>query len=178
MNKKDLRKKYIAVRRKIAEKNSKEKIIIDKVLNLKQYKSAKKVGLYCAYNGEVNIDEIIKLSLDFNKIVAIPTVIDQHNMVFCRIKSLDELNKLNMYGIRETNTYDLVDNFDLIIVPGIVFDVNKNRIGYGKGYYDNYLRINKAYKLGVCFQEQIIDNICIDKSDIKLDKVITDKTEM
>lgn len=174
MNKMELRKKYIKIRKKITNRYNKEQSIINKITKLEKYQKSKVVGLYCAYNGEVNIDELIKHSLNVNKIVAVPVIIDEHNMVFCKIKSLDELNNYNTYGIRETSLKNIITDIDLIIVPGICFDVKKNRIGYGKGYYDNYLRNSKSYNIGICFQEQLTNNIYNDDLDIKLDSIITD----
>ena len=64
--------------------------------------------------------------------------------------------------------------YDIIIVPGLAFDSENNRIGYGAGYYDNFLKNHlKSLKLGVAFPFQILDSVPVSDHDIKVDKVIT-----
>ena len=62
-----------------------------------------------------------------------------------------------------------------IIVPGLLFDKNNNRLGYGGGYYDRFLANNNIYKIGICFSNFLVDKIIIDKNDIKMDEVITER---
>ena len=71
------------------------------------------------------------------------------------------------------------NNNTIILVPGIVFDKNKNRIGYGGGYYDRYLQkyndiVMKT--IGLAYSLQIIDKIPAQKYDIPLDLIVTDET--
>ena len=175
MDKKTLRTKYIKLRKEIKDISLKEEQIINKIINDEKYILSKSIGIYCAYNGEVNLDKLITYSLSVNKTVAIPVIIDEHNMLFYKIESITELNTLNKYGIRETINNNIIDDLSLVIIPGICFDIHNNRIGYGKGYYDNYLRGKTCYKMGVCFDEQIVNDIETDNLDVKLDCVITDK---
>ena len=65
-------------------------------------------------------------------------------------------------------------DMDIIIVPGLGFDTNKNRVGYGGGYYDRFLRKhNESLKLAVAYPFQIQDNIPSDKYDVPVDIVVT-----
>ena len=68
------------------------------------------------------------------------------------------------------------EEIDLMILPGVCFDKNLNRIGFGKGYYDRYLEnSNSIYKIGICFKEQITKDILPhDTYDIRLDEIICD----
>jgi 5-formyltetrahydrofolate cyclo-ligase len=61
---------------------------------------------------------------------------------------------------------------DLILVPGIAFDGKGNRIGYGKGYYDQLLARHKAYTIGIGFREQKVDFLPNDPWDLKLDALL------
>ena len=65
---------------------------------------------------------------------------------------------------------------DLIIVPGLCFDKENNRLGYGKGYYDRILRENDAKSIAICFKEQILEDEILPTidSDVKVKKIITD----
>ena len=64
-------------------------------------------------------------------------------------------------------------DLDLIIVPGIAYDKEMNRLGRGKGYYDKLLIQCNAYKIGVCYDFQLIDKIPNEKHDVKMDMIIT-----
>lgn len=65
-----------------------------------------------------------------------------------------------------------LDRIDLLIIPGIAFDLNGNRLGRGKGYYDKILCHTKAYKLGVCFDFQMIPQVPMEEHDVKMDQVV------
>lgn len=62
----------------------------------------------------------------------------------------------------------------MIIVPGVAFDNNNNRLGRGKAYYDKLLKESKSYKVGVCFDFQLIEEVPVDEYDIKMDLIISE----
>ena len=134
---------------------------------------------------EVDTSLLIDGSLENGKIVALPRIMSGNEMTFYRIKSIAELKCTNILGIKEPN--DSVEyfvdksNIDLMIIPGVCFDKNKNRLGYGKGYYDRYLKeLDNVIKVGICFDEQLVKDeyISADEYDIKMDFVVTDKNEL
>ena len=182
MDKKELRRKYIELRKNILDKEYKSNLIINKVLEDIYFKKSKVIAIYVNTPYEVFTEELIKKSLNLNKIVAVPKVVDKTEMKFYGIKTLDDLVSINNFNIKEPieNVDNLVlpNQINLFIVPGICFDMNKNRIGYGGGYYDKYLiECPTSYKIGLAFNEQILYNAYIenDENDIKLDEIITDK---
>lgn len=67
------------------------------------------------------------------------------------------------------------DNIDVILVPGVAFDRQGNRLGRGKGYYDKILKQTAAYKLGICFDFQLLDTIPTEQHDVQMSKVICSK---
>ena len=80
------------------------------------------------------------------------------------------------YGIEEPTgaLFTDYDAIDFIVVPGVAFDRNGNRLGRGKGYYDRLLpRIPSAYKAGICFPFQIVEEVPAETFDIRMDEVIT-----
>lgn len=181
MNKKELRKQYLKLRKTIYDKELKSKEIINKIISLDKYKKAKIIALYNSHEDEVNTQDLIKYSLENNKIVALPRVINKTEMNFYKITSLDELER-GTFGICEPieKEDNLVqpNEIDLMIVPGICFDRNKNRIGFGGGYYDRYLSKRKdIFKIGVCFEKQLVsDNeIEVRENDVKMNIVMTEK---
>jgi 5-formyltetrahydrofolate cyclo-ligase len=65
-----------------------------------------------------------------------------------------------------------VQSIDLVLVPGVAFDQQNNRLGRGKGFYDRFLKKINAYKIGVCYQFQLFGSIPTTKDDIKVDEII------
>lgn len=94
--------------------------------------------------------------------------------------SLSLINNMNLkkgaYNIYEPSDIIAVDfKFpEIILIPGIAFDYNKNRIGFGMGYYDKLLKECKAFKIGLCYDFQLTKEITAEKHDIKMDMLITD----
>lgn len=83
---------------------------------------------------------------------------------------------IGAYGIEEPTGARFTDYtaIDLIIVPGVAFDRNGNRLGRGKGYYDRLLpRIPSAYKIGICFPFQVVEEVPAEPFDIRMDEIIT-----
>jgi 5-formyltetrahydrofolate cyclo-ligase len=89
---------------------------------------------------------------------------------------------LSKFGIKEPlpSQSDLIDNIDLLIVPGIAFDRNGYRIGYGRGYYDRYLQRKKyVCSIGLAFELQLLDdNLPHEKFDQRVNAVATEEKIM
>jgi 5-formyltetrahydrofolate cyclo-ligase len=176
MNKSELRKYYLNVRKNIIDRKNKEKEIFNRLINSEEYIKSKVIAFYYSLDSEVNTLELISYSLKNKKIILLPKV-NGEIMEFYQIKSLDGLIKSN-FGVMEPNNGIIFNknNIDLIVVPGICFDKKRNRIGFGKGYYDKYLCNYYGHVVALCFEEQIYkDNIEISDTDIVIKKIITDK---
>lgn len=173
--KQTLRKKYLQLRKQLQDKENKSKIIVNQILESKDYQQASIIALYYALPDEVQTLSLIKQALVDHKHVYLPKVISSNKMLFYKIQSLDDLVKgsFDIYEPQESNSSDSVE-FDLMIVPGICFDKQGNRIGFGKGYYDRYLKNHSFKTIGLCFKEQIVNHIEVDENDIQLDEIITD----
>ncbi len=99
-------------------------------------------------------------------------------MNFYRWRKNDIL-KINKFGIPEPIKSEIILP-NIILVPILAFDQNKNRLGYGKGFYDKYLNKyvktrKKILTVGVAFSFQKYHNLPINKKDFKLDYIITEK---
>ena len=134
--------------------------------------------LYSAIRNEVNTDEYFAYLINKAKKIYYPRVCGDE-MSFYRVRSLDELN-CGSFNINEpdmTHEYTEADGRALMIVPGLGFSYTGYRIGYGKGFYDRYLNSHKvAYKIGIAYDEQKVDNI--DDSteyDVRPDVIVTQK---
>ena len=81
------------------------------------------------------------------------------------------------YGIFENSiSTTIIDKIDLLIIPGIAFDLKGYRIGYGKGYYDRFLSLGKSKCImGLSYESQIINEIPNNEHDIPVDIIITEK---
>ena len=173
MNKKEFRKKERLV--DIPNREEKNKLIAKRVIEL--CSSYKVVGVYLSTPNEVETDGIIEELLKQGKIVAAPRI-ENSELVFHKLESIKDID-LNKYHIREPLfSNEVIDNIEIMIVPGIAFDIAKNRIGYGKGYYDRCLSKHECYKVGLAFDEHLHKEIPADSFDVKMDIVITDKRFM
>ena len=170
--KNEKRLEYINIRKHINDKEEKSKRITSKILSHPRFINSSTIGLYASLEDEVSTDILITESLRLGKRVYLPKVVGE-DICFYEINSLDEL-MIGTFGVREPISNNNLSDLDLVIVPGVIFDSNNNRMGYGKGYYDRFLKDKKCYKIGICFKEQITDNLPIDDYDIKMDEVVVD----
>ena len=177
--KQELRKELEIRRSVIEDKAEKDKQIFENLLALPEYKKAKALLCYVSFRSEINTVPIIKRALSDGKTVAVPHCENmQGKMSFYEINSLDEL-KAGAFGILEPdinfNKRLEVPENSIIIVPGLAFSRQGCRIGYGGGYYDRYLSENKAFSVGLCYDEMLCDSIPTEKHDVPVSAVVTDK---
>ena len=181
MNKEIIRKEFKAIRNNIENKKEKSKLITEKLLNLSEVKVAKLIGIYMSFSSEVDTKDLIEQLLMLGKNIVIPRIYNNLEMGFYKISSINDLKNKNILGILEPENNKenkaSKDDIDLMIIPGICFDLEKNRVGFGKGYYDRYLKNLNIKKIGICFDEQLLtgDTIATNKYDIKMDKIVTNK---
>ena len=144
------------------------------LMEQEEYKKAKNIYIYVNYNQEVITTDIIKKSLEAGKNVYVPKIHDDV-IKFHQILSFEDDLTLGSFGILEpTNNMsdDLRDG--LLIMPGLAFDMEFHRIGYGGGFYDKYLSLpNSHIKLALAYDFQILDAIATDEFDMKVDIIIT-----
>ncbi|MCQ2523708.1 MAG: 5-formyltetrahydrofolate cyclo-ligase [Lachnospiraceae bacterium] len=159
------------------------------ILESNLYKDSDKLFIYSDYHGEVGTLVLIEDALLKGKDVFLPKCHEnftEARMDFYKITSTCEL--VNGYkGILEpmenlSNRFDYESNKEsklLMFVPGVVYDKNNNRMGYGKGYYDNYLKDKpNMIKIGIAFSLQVIDEIPVTENDIKMDFIVTENTTL
>ena len=167
--KKILRKELLSLRNTLPEKE----LSLSHLEEFTEFKKASMVFCYVSAGSEVKTLSLIAQMLK-TKRVAVPYCTDKEgNMIAVEIKSLDEL-KEGLFGISEPiNPIEFSKKeIDFVIVPGIAFDKDGYRLGYGKGYYDRFLSDINPYKLGVCKKELYIEKLPHDEFDIKMNKVL------
>ena len=111
--------------------------------------------------------------------MVLPKVVD-NELKFYQINSSENVLIKSKFGVEEPigNEKDYVakEKIDIVIVPGLCFDKEKNRLGFGKGYYDKYLINKELTTIAICFDELILEEttIPITNGDVKIQKIVTD----
>ena len=128
------------------------------------------------YN-ELDTSSIINKLKSEQKIIIVPKI-SNNELVHIAINDETEFG-LNDYGIKEPNdgNHFVIDNLDIIFIPLLAFDIEGHRVGYGKGYYDRFLKLtnNSTLKIGLSFFDPINKILDIDDNDVKLDYCVTPK---
>lgn len=172
MNKKEIRNLMIDKRKKIAHKKQLSTIIVDNIIDLDIYKRSKVIALYNSLESEVNTKSLINDAL-LEKKVLLPKIVND-KIVFVEINKNTKYTKSKL-GVMEPIGNIYLGDIDLIIVPGVSFDKELNRLGFGKGYYDKFLSKKDIFKIGICYENQIVSKLPVDSDDIKMDLIITNK---
>lgn len=176
MNKSDLRKKYKKIRGSIEDISALSDDIFSFLINSDLYKNADTVLAYWSVDSEVITHKAIEKALSDKKRVALPKCTDKNgNMEFYYITSLSDLAD-GMYGIKEPAADIKADAFSsnsLCLVPGLSFDKDGYRLGYGKGYYDRFLSSFEGVSVGLCYDICIADALPKDTFDKKVNYIIT-----
>lgn len=182
MNKKEMRKHILSLRDKLSDKEIIEKsnIILDRLKATDIFKNSINIMCFASFGSEVNTYNFIEECIKNGKNIYLPYIdVQNDEMKISLIKSLNQLEE-GYKGILEIKK-EYIKPFDkkeldLIITPCVCYDLSRYRIGYGKGFYDRFfLGVEKAYKIGICFDECIVEQIEIDKYDLAVDMVISDK---
>ena len=180
MNKKETRKKYIEIRKNIDEKlrDKESRAIVEKIKENIDENVYDAILLYAPLDYEVDVFPLFKNLANERAIQFCFPKVNKDDMDFFFVNSEKELEE-GSFNVREPKENCLLftpkkDGKYLIIVPGVCFDKEGFRIGYGKGYYDKYLSKYegiKFTKIGVCFKECFIEEIEHDEYDIPVDFV-------
>ena len=184
--KKSVLRKEMKLLRKSMDKNdrtAKDKKIFENLIKLDSFKSSSWFYVYVSYGTEADTKNLIEYLFELKKEreihVAVPKVLGDE-MDFFEINLFSELEKGCM-GILEPSTGNKVKPENAVMVlPGLAFDEEHKRLGYGGGFYDKYLSkygAERFMKVAVCydFQMQKKGVIASDSNDIKVDMIVTDK---
>ena len=179
-----IRKEKLSLRHALSadECAEKSKMICESFLKSGDYKNAETILLYKAYNNEVDTDLIFKRALSDGKTVAYPRsrmVDGEPDLTFYVIEDQDQL-KAGFKGIPEPDAGASAKVFsgqaDICIAPGVAFDRKCHRIGYGKAFYDRYIRLNEPRKvIGFAYDIQMADDFEPEENDRSANMVITDR---
>jgi 5-formyltetrahydrofolate cyclo-ligase len=170
--KKEIRNRIRELIRQISDtqKEKQAESVFLKIEILPAFVQAKNILLYWSLPDELPTHTVVeKWATD--KQILLPSVKGE-NLVIKKYSGLQTLKK-GAFGIEEPlEIFDWQSPIDLVIVPGVAFDKNKNRLGRGKGYYDRFLKNIDAPKIGVGFDCQLIEKIPVEKFDVPMNKVV------
>ncbi|MBR5650584.1 5-formyltetrahydrofolate cyclo-ligase [Pseudobutyrivibrio sp.] len=182
-NNKKLRSEFKALRDglSLSERKDKSHGICNNILALLEsdFKGANIFLCFYPFGSEVDLLELYGSLLEEGKNLFFPVSNkNTHELTFYKINNLKDDFRSGAYGIMEPDTglekFDLDDSSTVVITPGLIFDENCNRIGYGAGYYDRFFSLHPdVIKVGVGYDLQIIDNLDVEAYDVPLDYVVT-----
>ncbi len=179
-SKEDIRKYIFSQRKRLVfdEKKKMDELIYNSVINNRIFVNASVVFIYVSFNNEVDTHRIIEYALRLGKRVCVPRVINkQSGMKALFINSLSELvvSKFGILEPKDSENSSLPNEIDIAIIPGLAFDRIGGRIGYGGGFYDRFFSCGVCKKIALAYEFQMLKAIPMEKYDVLIDGVITEK---
>ena len=179
MENKDLKS---SIRKSVLEKRKKVNIaqesnkIYQNFIKSKYYDKANSIMSYMNINTETETGSINKEILDDDKTLLLPVLIN--NEIKVSKYTFEDTFKVGIFNIPEPSPFREYDKqwVDVLLVPGVAFSPKTgHRLGYGKGFFDRFLKDFKGTKIGLCFEEQLVEDIPFEPQDITMDALVTEK---
>lgn len=179
MEKDKIRKEILEKRNNLSteEVEKKSDLVIQNLENF--IKNAENIMIFMDMKNEVRITKLMEFYPE--KSFFIPKITDSKN----REMKINRYNEnelvLHKFGYYESSSSDFYNEniLNIVIVPAVVFDLEKNRIGFGGGYYDTFLKKireenKKILFIGICYDFQIIEKVPAEEHDVVLDFVVSE----
>ena len=177
MDKKELRQQIAMLKKQLstAERMAASLEVEHRVMASQQWNDAQVVLLYHALPDEVSTAVLMEAGMKEGKRVLLPVVVGDE--LELRVYEGPEAMKKGAFGILEPTDEVFppaqYEDIQLAIVPGVAFDPDGHRLGRGKGYYDKLLpRLKNAFKMGICWSFQRLQQIPAEAHDVKMDWTI------
>lgn len=183
MNKKELRITYLTQRNlcSLEKQQFCSEQICKKIINSSEYIKSHKIGIYKAFNKEIDLSMLWEHALVNSKNTYFP-IVQNNYLLFGEATRATKWtrNQFKIYEpqIFQASTQNIItaDQLDLLILPLVIFDKYCHRLGMGKGYYDRTLAISKPkWLFGAAYEFQYINKLPIDPWDIALHKIFTEE---
>jgi 5-formyltetrahydrofolate cyclo-ligase len=181
--KKELRKKVQELRDAIDPERRKllSARVADNLWSVPEFTAAESILFFISFRSEVDTVPMIRRALDEGKVVCVPCTDDgDKSMVASRILDLGADLELGNYDIPEPKKECLrpiaAEEIDVVLMPGVAFDLSGGRLGYGGGYYDRFLEKcgPRCALIAVAFEIQIIEHVPCADHDHHIHKVVTE----
>lgn len=173
MEKKELRAQIKALKKQYSKEQllAQSKLILAKLEQHPDFIRAERVMLYSALPDEVQTQDFLE-KWHLHKTIILPTVVGDD--IIPVEYGRDTAFAVGDFNILEPQNEPYIGDFDLIVVPGVAFDHQGNRLGRGRGYYDRFLCQHLSVKrIGICFGFQFVDEVPAEPLDIRMDEVLT-----
>jgi len=165
-------------RGEIMEKSA---VIQKRVLELPIYQESKTIGLYASFNNEVSTSILFDKALEDGKKVLFPYIRKaDRDLAFLPVRGLDEL-ELGQFGIMMPSfgegKDDYIGDIELLVIPGVSYDLKGGRIGYGGGFYDRTLHklAKLPFILALAYEFQVLDEVPMLPHDVRINAVVTEQ---
>ncbi len=169
-----LKKKRDNINKELRTQKSQK--ITDFLCKIDEFKYSTNIFCYISYLSEVETHSLINYVLEENLDLFVPKIINGTEMIAIKLSDLSNLEPDNIGILTPKSGEILSGTVDIAVTPGLGFTKKGGRMGYGRGYYDRWFSKNKVkIKIGVAFEEQIITHLPLEKTDINMDIVITEK---
>jgi 5-formyltetrahydrofolate cyclo-ligase len=142
-----------------------------------RWQAAKCILFFAPLPGELDIWPLVEEALMTDKSVLLPhfaKLLDRY--VACEIHEIGQDLKTGRFGIREPADHCLqipLNRLDFVLVPGVAFDLQGRRLGRGRGFYDRLLADLRGTTCGVAFDEQIVNDLPVEPTDISVNCILT-----
>jgi 5-formyltetrahydrofolate cyclo-ligase len=178
----DLRKRMSEHRANLsaAQVENYSTLIAGKLNKLEPIINARRIMGFCSIRNEVDLSFFLQKEADHGKKILLPRVEKSGELVAVEFEGRQS-SRPGVFGIMEPiGPVCSLDEIDVILVPGLVFDGHGYRLGYGKGYYDRFLKLlpAKAFICGVGYEFQVVDDIMPHSGDVPMHWIVTDKSEL
>lgn len=161
------------------EKERRNARIREKLFSYDRFKKANVIMSYVSKPYEVDTWDIIKRSLEMGKKVAVPFILEQERLILPSL-IVDHRELIpGPFGIYQPHPDNLrqlnLNQIEIILVPGLAFDKQGNRIGHGQGYFDRFLKkiSPNAHTIGLAYEFQILNTLPFDPEDIPVSTLIS-----
>ncbi|KAA5545152.1 5-formyltetrahydrofolate cyclo-ligase [Roseiconus nitratireducens] len=182
-DKAEIRQAAAQARREMADKDGASDLIIRQVQAMPSYRSAKSVLWYVDVRDEVRTRAALPSAIQTGPAVLVPYCVGDQMRLF-RLHSIDDLQP-GTFGVLEPRV-ELRDDpdrgasiadADVVLVPGVAFDAQGGRLGYGRGYYDRCLAEARpdVVLVGLAYQCQVCPRVPMADHDVRMDWVVTEQ---
>ncbi len=177
------RKKFLKLRGSLSieERQKKDEEILGHFLSLKEYQKAKTIFFYIAKDSEVSTLQMIQAAWHDGKRTVLPRCLNEKDLETRQVQNFELDCEKGAFDILEPRVNRTIEVFkediDCFVIPGIAFDLQGVRVGWGKGYFDRYLSdlTSKQVKIGLAYEVQVCKALQIEAHDVKMDALVTEK---
>lgn len=177
--KNEIRRKMKSLRASLREDELRAKSISASEIFLESelYRDSESIMLYMPIRNEVDTRYIMERALADGKRVILPHTDRETGVITPVLLGEDTSLTLGAFSIPEPSDTEAVaeDEIDLVIVPGLAYDRQGARLGFGKGCYDGFLRDIRAVKVGLCYDFQLVGSLPTDTHDVPVDYILTER---